>query len=87
MRLQIYFYVVTKFMRFQVLTVVLLRIQVFWDVALCCWVSGSQHLKGTWCLHRQGSSRAWRILLGSFETSRNTHPSTQCHTPEEFKLL
>jgi hypothetical protein len=22
---------------------VFLRIQVYWDVALCCWVSGSQH--------------------------------------------
>jgi hypothetical protein len=28
---------------FEVLTAVLLKIYVFWDVVLCCWVSGA------WC--------------------------------------
>jgi len=27
---------------FEVFTAVFLRIQVYWDVTLCCWVSGSQ---------------------------------------------
>lgn len=35
-------------MRSEVLIAMLLRIQVFWDVTLCCWVtSGSQHSAGT----------------------------------------
>jgi hypothetical protein len=32
--------------RFDILTVMLLRIQVFLDMKLCCWVSGSQRSAG-----------------------------------------
>ena len=35
-------------MRFKVLTVVLLRNQEFWNMALCHWASGSQHFKRSW---------------------------------------
>jgi hypothetical protein len=31
--------------RFEVVTAALLKIQVFWDVTLCCWVSGSRCVK------------------------------------------
>jgi hypothetical protein len=31
-------------------------IKIFWDVMLCCWVSGSKHFKGMWCLHLQGQA-------------------------------
>ena len=34
-----------------------------WDVTLCCWVSGSWHFKGMWCLYHQGwsvtSEKTW----------------------------
>lgn len=33
--------------RYEVLIAVWLKIQIFWDVILSCWVSGSQHLTGT----------------------------------------
>jgi hypothetical protein len=40
----------------------LLRIQVFWNVTLCCWASVSRHLEGQWCLYLQGSSSLRRML-------------------------
>lgn len=36
-----------KVVRYQVLIALLPRIQVFWDMALFCWVSGPQHFRGT----------------------------------------
>jgi hypothetical protein len=39
--------------RFGVLTVVLLKIPVFWGVMLCHWESGSQYFEGSWCLDLQ----------------------------------
>jgi len=38
-------------MRFEVLTAVMLKIQVFWDVTLCHWVSGCQCSEEPYCLH------------------------------------
>jgi hypothetical protein len=35
-----------NFMRFEVFTALLLKIQVFWDVTPCYWVSCSQHFEG-----------------------------------------
>lgn len=40
----------------EVCTVVLLGIQLFWYMTLCCWVSGSWHFKESLCLHLQGVS-------------------------------
>ena len=37
-----------KTVRYEVLTAILLRSQVFWDVTLCCPVSGSLHFEGPW---------------------------------------
>jgi hypothetical protein len=49
---------------FQVLTAVLLKVQVFWDVILCQWSSISWHFKGSQCLHLHGQTvleaRRWR---------------------------
>jgi len=39
--------------RFGTLTVVLLKITVFWGVMLCHWESGPQHFEGSWCLDLQ----------------------------------
>jgi len=32
---------------------IVLRIQVFWDVMLCFWVSSSQNFEVLWCIHLQ----------------------------------
>ena len=37
-----------KTVRYEVLTAVLLRSQVFWDVTLCCSVSGPLRFEGPW---------------------------------------
>jgi hypothetical protein len=39
--------------RFEVLAVVLLRIQVFWNVTLCHWVSASHPFRKLCCYHLQ----------------------------------
>jgi hypothetical protein len=39
--------------RFGTLTVVLLKILVFWGVRLCHWDSDSQNFGGSWCLDLQ----------------------------------
>jgi len=49
--------------RFEVLTAVWLRIQVFWQVALCYVVHGPQCFEGTWWLYIQGFSGPRRILF------------------------
>jgi hypothetical protein len=56
---------------------VLLRIQDFWDVTLCCWVTNSHHA---------GSILNCLILkaLHSFKISRTTHPVTECDIPEDM---
>jgi len=36
-----------------------LRIRVFWDVTLCCWVSSSWHFKEAQHLNLQKSSSPW----------------------------
>jgi hypothetical protein len=48
-----------KLVRFEVLTVMLLRIEVFWDMTLCQ-ASGSQCFKGMQCLSQQGSNSSRR---------------------------
>jgi len=40
-------------LQLEVLTVVLLKTPVFWDVTLCHWVSSPQNFEGSLCLHRQ----------------------------------
>jgi hypothetical protein len=38
-------------LRFEVLTEVLLNVQGFWDVTICCWVNSSRLFEGSYCLH------------------------------------
>jgi hypothetical protein len=45
---------IKDFSLLQNIQTVLLNIQLFWDVMLCWWSSGSQCLKGLYCLHLQG---------------------------------
>jgi hypothetical protein len=63
------------------------RIQTFWHVMMCQWMSGFWHFAGLWCLHFQGSScpRRIAVFLGlltlktqasqSFKTLGNIHLS------------
>jgi hypothetical protein len=44
------------FARFEFLRAMFLRIQVFCDVTLCQWVTGSRCYEGIYCLHLRGSS-------------------------------
>jgi hypothetical protein len=37
--------------RFQVITVVSVKMTAFWDVALCSLVEVDQHFRGVYCLH------------------------------------
>ena len=43
-------------MRSEILTVVLLKIQVSRVVILCCWVGSSQHFEQMQCFHLQGQT-------------------------------
>jgi len=61
--------------RFEVFTVLLLRIQVILDVMLCFLCNGSQHLKESWCLYLQVLSNPGRVLFGSLGTWRYNHYS------------
>ena len=63
-------------MRFEVLTVKLLRNHNFWNMSLCHWVSGSQHLKG--CSH---SPRPLTVNSGM---SGTIHPTLQHRIPEDM---
>jgi hypothetical protein len=60
-----------------------MRIQVFWNVMLLCWVSGFWHsrveLQGFWTV------TAWSIKMEapwSFEMLETTHNMPQCHIPK-----
>jgi hypothetical protein len=73
-----------QLVRTEVLTVVLLKIWVFWDVTVCHWASNSWCLEEPWCLHLQGQAVQVSLkmeALQSFKTSITTHPVTQhCFT-------
>jgi hypothetical protein len=43
--------------RFQVLTATSMRMVAFWDVAPCSVIDTDRHLRGVYCLHRQGDEQ------------------------------
>jgi len=74
--------------RFEVLTVILLKIQVFLDVTLCLWGNSSGPFKGSHFLYHLGNAvqedpkdegpvSLWNI--------RATHPVIQYHIPENLR--
>jgi len=71
---------------FEVPTAVSLRIQFFWHLMWCCWISLS------WCFNRTLPS-AWthKTLnlqpLHYFEMSGNTNPVTLCYIPDSLNPL
>jgi hypothetical protein len=52
---------VARFVRFEILIMVLLRIQIFWDVMLWPSASGPWHFEGFWCVCLPVSSSPRRI--------------------------
>jgi hypothetical protein len=83
-------------MRSDVLTALLLKIQVSWDGMLCHSVSGSLHSGRLHCRHyhhhRQAAQEDMLARLdpedeGTVTTApETTHPATRCHIPEDFNL-
>jgi hypothetical protein len=57
--------------RFEVITVVLLKIEVFLDVMMCHWVSSSQQLRWPYCLQK---------------SQETTWPTTQNYIPQDINL-
>jgi len=56
----------------KVLTVVWWKTEVFLDVMLCHWVSGSWHLKGSWCLYLEGPSSPTALDCCTLEDEGST---------------
>jgi hypothetical protein len=77
---------------FEVLTAELLKLQVFWHVTPCRWVSSYRRFERPQRLHIPGKAvkEDWVTLkmtaLWSGETSVTTHPKTRRHMPEELQL-
>lgn len=72
--------------RYNVLRSPVLRIDVFWDLTLCCLMSGSWHSKESYCLHPSGSSRPKNFYMNGttvFETMGTTHQVAQRHISED----
>jgi hypothetical protein len=70
----------TIFVNFEVFAVVWLRIMVFWDVALCHWVTGCLCSEGKYCLHYQGLNGLRRIPLKHWEPPTQQHSITSQKT-------
>jgi hypothetical protein len=65
---------------------VFLQIQVFWDVMLCRWVSGSRNLKKStaFILKNSGASQPLKMTVQqSLKMSGTPHP-TQRHVPDDL---
>ena len=66
---------------FEVLTAALLKIQVFWDVAVCCCASSSQWFKELWCLCLQ-----YQADFLSSKSQGATCPVTLNHMLEDLNI-
>jgi hypothetical protein len=65
--------------RFEVLTVVEIQIEVFWVVTQCSAVVGYQRFRGPWC-------PIFRDAAKSSETLASYHNTTLRHNPEDLDL-
>lgn len=79
------FRVLIHHVRFEVLSAVLLRIQVFLVVTLFHWAHISKHFERSHCLHLQCHADEDEDIW-SFNISETTHQSAQCHIPEYLDL-
>ena len=69
-------------MKFEVLTAMLLKIQVFLDVKLWQWASSSQHSETT----VPSSLKLSSARLPSFELLETVHQMTKHHIPQHLNL-
>ena len=76
----------TKSMRFQFLTVVLLRAQVFCDVMLGHWISGFQHVKGSYCLHLYGQAVREEWLFHPEQEDTTFLQDIRNHSPNNISV-
>ena len=80
-------------LRFQVLTAVVMKIWILWEVTPCWLADIYLHFRGLWCFHIQGPAvflGYWTLkmkVLWSFETSVTVYLSTQHEISEDFNLL
>jgi len=79
------FRVLIHHVRFEVLSAVLLRIQVFSDVTLFHRAHISKHFERSHCLHLQRHADEDEGMW-SFSISETAHQSAQCHIPEYLNL-
>ena len=70
-----------SFVRFQVLSTLLPKIQVFWDVTLCHGVSSLWCFKESWCLHLQDQASLLPVFP-NLETSKRTCCMTWYYIPQ-----
>jgi len=71
-------------MRFEVLTAVLLEVEIFWDVTQFHWVNSSPRFQGVISPRKFLNCLTLRVKpLRSFETPCTIHPTTQHHIPED----
>jgi hypothetical protein len=82
-------------MRSDVLTALLLKIQVSWDVMPCHSVSGSLNSGRVHCRHYHHRQAAQEDMLAwldpedegtTIAAPDTTHPATQCHISEDLNL-
>lgn len=67
--------------KFKVLTAALLKIQVLWDVMLCCWVGGFWRFKGLQCFQVLGLHVILMLKVRwFFELAGTTDPVTEHHS-------
>jgi hypothetical protein len=82
--------IILKYVRFDILAVLLLKIPDFWDMTLCYWASSFCHFKGTHAF----IFRVFRVclilkfkVLYSFKTSGTTQTMTRHLIPEDLDFL
>jgi hypothetical protein len=71
-------------MEFQVLTVVSMKITVFWDVAPCSLVEVYRYFRGACCLHHQGALIMEAAIKS--EKSVNFYQTAWRNIPEDSHL-
>lgn len=70
--------------RYEVLGVMLLEIQVFWNQTLCYWVSSSIQFERSWCLHLEGQAGYWTLRPWRW---RGSDPSQCQKVPTQWDII
>jgi len=70
--------------RYEILGVVLLTIQMFWNQTPCYWVSSSIHFERSWCLHLEGQAGYWTLRPWRW---RGCDPSQCQKAPTQWDII